>query len=87
MCVGMAVRGEESDGEGSTDATGAFCGLRMSRCGLRAEVCASLFSKKIVGYGLVGPRCSIRRPCVTVPLASWLTVPVNCCAEAEGMVG
>ena len=41
--VGTEVTGEEPDGEGATDATGAFCGFRISRCGLRIEDCASIF--------------------------------------------
>ena len=60
--VGKELTGEELDGEGSTDATGAFCGFRISRCGLRAEVWASFFSKDFVGYARVGSRFSMRRP-------------------------
>ncbi len=59
---GKELTGEEPDGEGSTDATGAFCGVRISRCGLRGEVCAPFFSKDFVGYGRVGAMFSMRRP-------------------------
>lgn len=59
--VGKAVTGEEPDGDGSTDATGASCGLRISRCGLRVEVCASFFSKDFAGNGRVGVMFSMRR--------------------------
>ena len=41
---GKELTDEELDGEGLTDATGEFCGFRISRCGLRVEVCASFFS-------------------------------------------
>ena len=60
--VGKELTGEEPDGEGSTDATGAFCGFRISRCGLRVEVCASFFSIDFVGYRRVGAMFSMRRP-------------------------
>ena len=60
--VGKELTGEEPDGEGSTDATGAFCGFRISRCGLRVEVCASFFSKDFVGYERVVAMFSMRRP-------------------------
>jgi hypothetical protein len=36
--VGDELAGEEVDGEGSTDATGGFCGLRISWCGLRGAI-------------------------------------------------
>ena len=60
--VGKDLTGEEADGEGSTDATGAFCGFRISRCGLRVEVCESFFSKDLIGYGRVGAMGSMRCP-------------------------
>ena len=41
--VGTELTGAEADGEGTTDTTGAFCGFRISRCGLGVEVCASFF--------------------------------------------
>ena len=58
--AGKALTGEEPDGEGSMDATGAFCGFRISRCSLRVEVCAFFFSKDFVGYR-VGAMLSMRR--------------------------
>ena len=60
--VGKELTGEEPDGEGSTDATGAFCGFRISRYGLLVKVCASFFSKVFVGYRRVGAMFSMRRP-------------------------
>lgn len=60
--VDKDLRGEEPDGEGSTDATGAFCAFRISRCGLRIEVWASLFSKDFVGCERVVAMFSMRRP-------------------------
>jgi hypothetical protein len=81
--MGTELSGEEPDGAGSTDATGVFCGFRISRCGLRVEVCASFFSKDFVGYGRVGAMFSMRRSCVPVPLVSWMTGPISCSAEAE----
>ena len=60
--VGKELTGEELDGEGSTDATGAFCGFRISRCSLRVEGCAFFLSKDFVGYGRVGAMFSMRRP-------------------------
>lgn len=59
--VGKELIGEEPDGVDSTDATGAFCGVRISRCGLRGEACAPFFSKDFVGYGVVA-MISMRRP-------------------------
>jgi len=32
--AGIGLGGGRLDAEGSTDATGAFCGFRISRCGL-----------------------------------------------------
>jgi hypothetical protein len=58
--VGEELTGEEPDGEGSRDAMGAFCGVRIIRCGLRVEVCASFFSKDFVGDGRVGAILSMR---------------------------
>ena len=58
--VGKELTGEEPDGEGSRDATGAFWGFRISRCGLRVEVCASFFSKDFVTYGRAGVVLSMR---------------------------
>jgi hypothetical protein len=83
--VGKELTDEEPDGEGSTDAMGAFCGFWMSRCGLRVEVCASFFSKDFVVYGRVGAILSMRWPWVPVPLVSRLTGPVSGWAEAEGI--
>jgi hypothetical protein len=84
-CVGSELTGEESDGKGSTDAMGGFCGFRISRCGLWVEVCAPFFSKDFVGYGKVGAMFSIRRPWVSVPPVSWLIGLVSCWAEVEGI--
>ena len=81
----MELRGEESVGAVSTDAMGVFFGLRISRCGLRVEVCTSFFSKDFVGYGGVGAMFSMRRSFVPVPLVSWLTGLVSCWAEADGI--
>lgn len=66
--VGKELTGEEPDGEGSTDATGAFCGFRISRCSLRVEVCAFFFSKDFVG---------------AAPLVSCLMGTISCWAEAK----
>ena len=41
--VGTELIAAEPEGEGTTDATGAFCGFRINRCGLIVEVCASFF--------------------------------------------
>jgi hypothetical protein len=60
--IGTELRGEETDGEGSTDAMGACCGFRISRCGLRVAVCVSFFSKDFMRYGRVGAMFSMRRP-------------------------
>ena len=59
--VGTEPIGEEMDGEGSTDATGALCDFRLSRCGLLVKVCASFFSKDFVGYRSVWAMFSMRR--------------------------
>ena len=67
--VGKELTGEEPDGEGSTVAMGAFCGFRISRWGLRGEVCVPFFSEDFVGYGRVVA----------------LTGPISCCAEAKGI--
>ena len=83
-CAGTELAGEESDGEGSTDAMGAFCGFRISRCGVRVKVCASFFSKDFIGCRRVGALFSMRCPRVPVPLVSWLTGLVSCWAEAGG---
>ena len=56
------MAGEEPDGEGSTDAMGAFRGVRISRCGLRDKVCVSFFSEDFVRYEKDGVTFSIRRP-------------------------
>jgi hypothetical protein len=60
--IGTELRGAEPDGEGSTDAMGACCCFRISRCDLRVAVCASFFSKDFVRYGRVGAMFSMRRP-------------------------
>ena len=54
--------GEELDEEGSTDASGVFCGFRISRCGMEDKVCASFVFKDFVRYERVGPLFSMRRP-------------------------
>jgi hypothetical protein len=61
-CAGTELAGEESDGEGWTDAMGAFCGFRISRCGLRDKVCASFFSEDFVRREKAGATFSMRRP-------------------------
>ena len=53
--------GKVSDGEGSTDAMGAFCGFRIRLCSLRVEVCASFLSEDFVRYGRAGAIFSMRR--------------------------
>ena len=58
--IGKELTDEEPDGEGSMDATGEFCGFRISRCSLRVETCAFFFSKDFVGYR-VGAMFSMRR--------------------------
>ena len=60
--VGKELTGDELDGEGTTDATGASCGFRISRCGVRGEVCASFFSKDFIRYGRVVAMFSVCRP-------------------------
>lgn len=42
--VGTELTGAEPEGEGTTDATGAFCGFRISRCGFSVDVVASFLS-------------------------------------------
>ena len=51
---------------------GALSGFRIRRCGLRAPVCASFFSRDFVD----GRRGA-------VPLVSWVRSPVSCWADAE----
>jgi hypothetical protein len=82
--VGTELIDEGPDGEGSTDATGAFCGFRINRCGLLVKVCASFVSKDFVGNRRVGAIFSNRRPCVLAPSVSWLTGLVSCWAETVG---
>lgn len=82
--VGTELRDEELDGEGSTDAIGAFCGFRISRCGVLVNVCVSFFSKDFVGWRRLGGIFSMRRPCVPIPSVVWMTVPVSCWAETVG---
>jgi hypothetical protein len=45
--VGKGLTDAEPDGEGSTDATGAFGCFRISLCGVRVMVCASFFSTNL----------------------------------------
>ena len=60
--VDKALTGEEPDGVGSTDVMGALCNFRISRCGLRVEICESFFSKDFIRYGRVVAMFSMRRP-------------------------
>lgn len=83
--VGDELTDEELDREGSTEATGAFCGVRISRCGLLIKVCASFFSRDFVGCRRVGAMFSGRRPKVPVSLVPWLTGAVSCWADTEGI--
>lgn len=76
--VGKDLVCEEPAGEGSTDATGAFCGFRISRCGLLVKVCASFVSKDFAGNRRMGAIFSNRRPCVPTSSVSWLTGLVSC---------
>ena len=46
--VGTELIGKEPDGEGSTDAMGAFGCFRISLCGVRVRVCTSFFSTNFV---------------------------------------
>lgn len=48
--VGKELTGEELNGKGSTDAIGAFCGFRISRCGVEVKTCVFFFSTDFVGY-------------------------------------
>ena len=58
--VGKELIGDELVGEGSTDATGAFCGFRISLCGMRVNVPESFFSKDFVRNGRAGAMFSLR---------------------------
>lgn len=89
--VGKELMGEEPDREGSTDATGVLCGFRISRCGLRVEVCESIFSKDFVECRRVGAVARVVslflmcRPCGVVPPFSLVVSSVSCWADAEGI--
>lgn len=72
--VGNGLTGRELDRTGSRVAMGALSGFRISRCGLRAPICASFFSRDCVGSGRGA-----------VLLVSWLRDPVSCWADAEEM--
>ncbi len=49
--VGNGLTGRELDRAGSRVAMGALSDFRISRCGFRAPVCVSFFSKDFVGNG------------------------------------
>ena len=59
--IGKELTDEALEVEGATDATGVSCGLRISRCGFRVEVCEFFFSSDFVGYERAGVIFSTRR--------------------------
>jgi len=61
-CAGTELASEELDGEGSTDAMGAFRGVRISRCGLKDKFCVSFFSEDFVRCKRAEATFSMRRP-------------------------